>query len=68
MVCAEQINTVLGPCNIEIYGGRIDRIDSIREKIMDDTQIMIDEWGAVIIRPFSLYITYSEKDFSGFRI
>tara|TARA_B110000438_G_scaffold303488_1_gene365203 strand:+ start:1935 stop:2852 length:918 start_codon:yes stop_codon:yes gene_type:complete len=62
-IWAEEINTIWGPCNIEIYGGTIDRIDAIHEKIMSDTQAMVDDWGAVIIRPFSLYITYSEKDF-----
>jgi len=63
MVCAEQINTLWGPCNIEIYGGSINRIDSIREKVIGDTQTMVDDWGEIIVRPFSLYITYSEKDF-----
>jgi|TARA_B110000467_G_scaffold156833_1_gene170797 hypothetical protein len=59
----EEINTVWGPCNIEIYGGRIDRIDAIHEKIMSDTQKMVNDWGEITIRPFSLYITYSKKDF-----
>lgn len=59
----EEINTVWGPCNIEIYGGSIDRIDAIHEKIMSDTQKMVNDWGEVTIRPFSLYITYSKKDF-----
>ncbi|MBC8312182.1 MAG: hypothetical protein H8E72_07735 [Candidatus Marinimicrobia bacterium] len=63
MISAKQINTVWGPCNIEIYGGSIDGIDSIQEKILSDTQTMVNEWGAVTVRPFSLYITYSEKDF-----
>jgi len=62
-VSAEQISTIWGPCNIEIFGGSIDRIYAIREKIMDDTQTMVDDWGAVTVRPFSLYITYSKKDF-----
>jgi len=62
-IWAEKINTVWGPCNIEIYGGKIDRIDAIHVKIMTDTQTMVDNWGAVTVRPFSLYITYSEKDF-----
>jgi len=62
-ICAEQIITVWGPCTINIYGGSIDGIDAIREKIMDETQSMVDEWGVVRVRPFYLYITYSEKDF-----
>ena len=62
-IWAEQIHTAWGPCNIEIYGGSIDRINFIQEKIMADTQSMVDKWGAVTIRPFSFYITYSEKDF-----
>ena len=59
----EEINTVWGPCNIEIYGGNIDRIVTIQEKIMRDTQTMVNDWGEVTIQPFSLYITYSKKDF-----
>jgi hypothetical protein len=62
-ICAEKINTVWGPCNIEIYGGKIDKIDAIHEKVIADTQTMVDDWGPVTVRPFSLYITYSEKDF-----
>jgi len=59
----EKINTVWGPCNIEIYGGNIDRIVAIQEKIMSDTQTMVNDWGEVTFQPFSLYITYSKKDF-----
>jgi hypothetical protein len=63
IISAKQINTVWGPCNIEIYEGRIDGIDSIQKKILSDTESMVNKWGAVTVRPFSIYITHSKKDF-----
>lgn len=63
IISAKEISTVWGPCNIEIYGGSIKGINSIEEKILDDTQSMVNQWGAVTVRPFSIYITYSKKDF-----
>ena len=60
---AKPFNTAWGPCNIEIYDGNFNGINSIEEKIINDTQSMINEWGEITIQPFSLYITYSKEDF-----
>jgi len=63
IISAKEINTVWGPCNIEIYAGRIDGIDSIKDKIITDTESMVNKWGPVTVKPFSIYITHSKKDF-----
>ncbi len=56
-------DTNWGPCTLEIYGGKIENIDAVKNIILEQTKLMVDDWGEVQKRPFSVYITASEADF-----
>ncbi len=60
---ASEFDTKWGPCTLEIYGGKIENIDAVKNLILTQTKLMVDEWGAVQHRPFSVYITANKADF-----
>ena len=49
--------TDIGECTIEIYDGKIDEIFDIRDLIITEAEKLVNEFGSVDKRPFSIYIT-----------
>ena len=56
--------TSLGECALEIYGGRVEDIPEIVQLIKVETENLIQEFGSVERRPFSIYITSNMNDFN----
>ena len=62
-VFSDTFPTALGDCTLEIYGGRVEDIPEIVQKILDETENLVNEFGKVDSRPFSVYITSNMDDF-----
>ena len=62
-VFSETFPTALGDCTLEIYGGRVEDIPEIVQQILDETENLVNEFGTVDSRPFSVYITSNMDDF-----
>jgi len=56
-------STSLGECTLEIYDGKVEDIPEITQLIFDESKKMVDEFGDVKSRPFSVYITSNMDDF-----
>ena len=56
-------HTTLGDCSLEIYGGKVEDIPEVVQLIIDESKKLVDEFGEVPIRPFSVYITNNMNDF-----
>jgi len=63
VIFGQSIDTAWGPCDIRIYQGKIEAVDALESRIIEQAQKMVDEWGRVIVRPLSVYITFSKDDF-----
>ena len=55
--------TILGECTLEIYGGKVEDVPEITQLILDESKKLVDEFGDVKSRPFSVYITSNMDDF-----
>ena len=55
--------TALGECTLEIYDGKVEAIPEIVRLVLDESEKLIDEFGNVNPRPFSVYITSNMNDF-----
>ena len=55
--------TILGECTLEIYDGKVEDLPEITQLILDESEKLIDEFGNVKSRPFSVYITSNMNDF-----
>ena len=53
----------MGECTLEIYDGRVEDIPDIVHLVKKESENLINEFGAIEIRPFSIYITSNMKDF-----
>ncbi len=62
-VFSDTFPTALGDCTLEIYGGRVEDIPEIVQQILDETENLVNEFGTVDSRPFSVYITSNMDDF-----
>ena len=62
-VFSDTFPTALGDCTLEIYGGRVEDIPEIIQQILDETENLVNEFGTVDSRPFSVYITSNMDDF-----
>lgn len=62
-IFSDTFPTALGDCTLEIYGGRIEDIPEIVQQILDETENLVNEFGKVDSRPFSVYITNNMDDF-----
>ena len=62
-IFSDTFPTALGDCTLEIYGGRVEDIPEIIQQILDETENLVNEFGAVDSRPFSIYITSNMDDF-----
>ena len=63
LVFSDTFQTPLGKCSLEIYGGRVEDIPEIVQQILDETENLVNEFGQVEYRPFSVYITSNMEDF-----
>ena len=55
--------TPMGECTLEIYGGRIEDIPDIVNLVKKESENLINEFGAIEVRPFSIYITSNMEEF-----
>jgi len=55
--------TPIGECTLEIYGGRVEDIPDIVHLVKKESENLINEFGAIEIRPFSIYITSNMEEF-----
>ena len=62
-IFSDTFPTALGDCTLEIYGGRVEDIPEIVQQILDETESLVNEFGTVDSRPFSVYITSNMDDF-----
>ena len=63
LVFSDTFQTSLGKCTLEIYGGRVKDIPEIVQQILDETENLVNEFGKVDSRPFSVYITNNMDNF-----
>ena len=55
--------TEIGECTIEIFDGKVDEIFDIKDLIITETEKIVNEFGSIDKRSFSIYITGSMKEF-----
>ena len=55
--------TSLGECTLEIYGGRIEDIPEIVELVKNESIELVEEFGGIEQKPFSIYITSNMNEF-----
>ena len=55
--------TPMGECTLEIYGGRVEDIPDIVHLVKKESENLINEFGTMEIRPFSIYITSNMEEF-----
>jgi len=60
---ADTFTTALGQCTLEIYGGNVTDIPEIVELIQSKADQLVQNFGMVIARPYSIYITSNMNDF-----
>ena len=63
-VMADTFSTAMGQCTLEIYGGNVTDIPEIVELIQSEADQLVQNFGGVITRPYSIYITSSMNDFN----
>ena len=63
-VMADTFSTAMGQCTLEIYGGNVTDIPEIVELIQSEADQLVLNFGEVITRPYSIYITSSMNDFN----
>ena len=60
---ADTYPTAMGKCTLEIYGGNVTDIPEIVELIQYEADQLVQNFGGVITRPYSVYITSNKNDF-----
>ena len=60
---ADTFYTPIGECTLEIYGGKVEDIPDIVHLVIKESGNLINEFGAIELRPFSIYITSNMNDF-----
>ena len=63
LAMADTFPTAMGQCTLEIYGGNVTDIPEIVELIQSETDQLVQNFGGVITRPYSIYITSNMNDF-----
>ncbi len=61
---ADTFPTAMGQCALEIYGGNVADIPEIVELIQSEADQLVQKFGEVITRPYSIYITSNMNDFN----
>ena len=64
LAMADTFPTAMGQCTLEIYGGNVTDIPEIVELIQSEADQLVQNFGRVITRPYSIYITSSMNDFN----
>ena len=64
LIFADTFPTTFGECVLDIYGDNIYNIPELTMLIQKETDNITQEFGQVSKRPFFVYITSNEKDFS----
>jgi len=63
LIMADTYPTSMGKCTLEIYGGNVTDIPEIVELIQSEADQLVQKFGEVITRPYSIYITSNMNDF-----
>ena len=63
LVFPNVFSTPLGKCTLEIFSGNVEDIPEIVQLILDESEKLIDDFGYVKPRSFSVYITSNMDDF-----
>jgi len=63
LTMADTYPTAMGKCTLEIYGGNVTDIPEIVELIQSEADQLVQKFGEVITRPYSIYITSNMNDF-----
>jgi len=63
LAMADTFPTAMGQCTLEIYGGNVTDIPEIVELIQSEVDQLVQNFGGVITRPYSVYITSNMNDF-----
>ena len=63
LAMADTFPTAMGQCTLEIYGGNVTDIPEIVELIQSEADQLVQKFGEVITRPYSIYITSNMNDF-----
>jgi len=63
LAMADTFPTAMGQCTLEIYGGNVTDIPEIVELIQSEADQLVQNFGGVITRPYSVYITSNMNDF-----
>ncbi len=63
LTTADTFPTAMGKCTLEIYGGNVTDIPEIVELIQSEADQLVQKFGEVITRPYSIYITSNMNDF-----
>ena len=63
LAMADTFPTAMGQCTLEIYGGNVTDIPEIVELIQSEADQLVQNFGGVITRPYSIYITSNMNDF-----
>ena len=63
LTMADTYPTAMGKCTLEIYGGNVTDIPEIVELIQSEADQLVQKFGEVITRPYSIYITSNMDDF-----
>ena len=63
LTMADTYPTAMGECTLEIYGGNVTDIPEIVELIQSEADKLVQKYGEVITRPYSIYITSNMNDF-----
>jgi len=63
LAMADTFPTAMGQCTLEIYGGNVTDIPEIVELIQSEADQLVQNFGRVITRPYSIYITSNMNDF-----
>ena len=63
LAMADTFPTAMGQCTLEIYGGNVTDIPEIVELIQSEADQLVQNFGEVITRPYSIYITSNMNDF-----
>ena len=60
---ADTFSTSIGECTLEIYMGRIEDIPEIVQLVKKESINLVNEFGSIRSRPFSIYITSNMEEF-----
>ena len=63
LAMADTFPTAMGQCTLEIYGGNVTDIPEIVELIQSEADQLVQKFGEIITRPYSVYITSNMNNF-----